>query len=89
MGFSSSNLHKYVGGAEFFALLWSNKQQAMNAKRLFSTLYILALIMLLLYATHDAVGIPPTPARFLYYAAMTIFGAGLIRIFYLILRNRK
>ncbi len=61
----------------------------MNAKRLFSALYIAALIMLLLYITHDAVGIPPGPARFLYYGAMTIFGVGLIRVFYLILRNRK
>ncbi|GEM_PF-3167907 len=61
----------------------------MKTKRIFSGLYILALLSLIAYIAHDALQIDPGAARYFYYLAMAIFGAGLIRVVYLIIRSRK
>jgi len=61
----------------------------MKFKRLFSALYILALLFLLLYAGREAAGLSYETARYFYFAAVAIFGVGLVRIFYMILRRNK
>jgi len=72
-----------------FAPLYQPNHYPMKLKRLFSALYILALLSLLLYAGREAVGLTYETARYFYYAAIAIFMVGLIRIFYMILRKKK
>lgn len=61
----------------------------MKLKRLFTALYILALLSLLLYAGREAAGLSYETARYFYYAAIAIFVLGLVRIFYMVLRRNK
>jgi len=61
----------------------------MKLKKLFSVLYIIAFLSLLLYAVHEAAGITYETARYFYYGAILIFAVGLFRVVFLILRRNK
>jgi hypothetical protein len=61
----------------------------MKKNRLFTGLYILALVLIVLYVMREEVNIPAEVAPFLYYGAIGIFLVGLVRVFYLVLRKNK
>ena len=58
-------------------------------KKLFTGLYLLAFVLIVMYLVRDELNISSSHAPLLYYGAMGIFVVGLARIFYLVLRRNR
>jgi drug/metabolite transporter (DMT)-like permease len=59
----------------------------MKARRLFSLLYIVALVFIVLFIAREKIGIPEQTAQIFYFVAIGIFVIGIGRILYLFMKR--
>jgi hypothetical protein len=60
----------------------------MKTRRIFTFLYFAAIVFIVLFVAKDHINISEDLADIFYYAALGIFGIGLVRIFFLILKRK-